>query len=275
MEPTAATTPALPRLARGDPRRVPDPRAPDQRPARSPISTTAPPRRSRSPCSRRSIATGASITPTSTAASTRSRRRRQPLYEGARDRRSPRIWAPTAARSIFVRNATEAINLVASRGASERREPATAIVLTEMEHHSNIVPWYQLAERGAPSSTGSPITDEGRLDLDAFANAARARPEARERSPTSPTCSAPSTPSAEIARIAHDAGALLLVDGAQAGPKLALDMAAARRRLLRAHRPQGVRADRDRRPVRAARAARRDAAVHRRRLDDPEGHEAS
>ena len=85
---------------------------------------------------------------------------------------------------------------------------------------------------------------------------------------TSPTRSGTINPIEEIVRRAHDAGAIVVVDGAQAVPQLPVDLARAGRRLLRLDRPQGLRADRRRRPARPRRPAGRDAALHHRRAHD-------
>jgi cysteine desulfurase/selenocysteine lyase len=145
------------------------------------------------------------------------------LYEGARQTLAAHIGADRR-ELVFVRNATEALNLVAYSWGRANVGDGDRIVVTEMEHHSNIVPWHQLAgERGAQLDW-APITDEGRLDLDALG-------KLLERGPRLVCVAHVSNvlgtinPIAEIARMAHDAGALLIVDGAQAGPKLELEMA--------------------------------------------------
>jgi len=145
------------------------------------------------------------------------------LYEGARRIVASRLGADRR-EVVFVRNATEALNLVAySWGRANLRE-GDRILLTEMEHHSNIVPWYQLAtERGA-ALDWAPLTDEGRLDLDGFRELLDRRPKVVAVAHVSNVLGT-INPIAEIARLAHEVGAIVVVDGAQAGPKLPLDMA--------------------------------------------------
>ena len=139
-----------------------------------------------------------------------------------------------------------------------------------MEHHSNIVPWQQLAERVGAEIDWVPVGDDGLLDMDAFAALLERGPKLVAVAHVSNVLGT-ENPIAEISRLAHEAGALVLADGAQAAPKLPLDVAELGRRLLRDHRPQALRADRDRRALGAARPAARDAALPRRRLDDPQG----
>ena len=139
-----------------------------------------------------------------------------------------------------------------------------------MEHHSNIVPWQQLAERAGAEIDWVPVDDDGLLDMDAFAALLERGPKLVAVTHVSNVLGT-ENPLAEISRLAHEAGALVLADGAQAAPKLPLDVAELGRRLLRAHRPQALRADRDRRALGAARPAAGDAALPRRRLDDPQG----
>jgi cysteine desulfurase/selenocysteine lyase len=145
------------------------------------------------------------------------------LYEGARRTVADHIGADQR-EVVFVRNATEAINLVASSWGRPNLQAGDRVLLTEMEHHSNIVPWYLIARERGAELDWVPITDDGRLDMDAFA-------EALERGPKLVAVAHVSNvlgtvnPIAEISRMVHEAGALVLVDGAQAGPKLPLDMA--------------------------------------------------
>jgi cysteine desulfurase/selenocysteine lyase len=145
-------------------------------------------------------------------------------YEEARRAVARRLGAD-AGEVVFTRNATEAINLVAYSWGRANVVEGDRILLTEMEHHSNIVPWYQLAaERGAELDW-APITDQGRLDLEELGSLLERRPKLVCVSHVSNVLGTVN-PIAEIARMAHRAGALLLVDGAQAGPKLPLEMAA-------------------------------------------------
>ena len=145
------------------------------------------------------------------------------LYEDARATVAAHIGADRR-EVVFVRNATEALNLVAySWGRANLRE-GDRVLLTEMEHHSNIVPWYLAAREAGAELDWAPITDEGRLDMDAFAKLLERRPKLVCVAHVSNVLGTVN-PLAEIARMAHEAGALLVVDGAQAMPKLELDMA--------------------------------------------------
>ena len=93
-----------------------------------------------------------------------------------------------------------------------------------MEHHSNIVPWQQLAERAGAEVDWVAITDEGLLDMDAFATLLESGPKLVAVTHVSNVLGT-ENPLAEISRLAHEAGALVLADGAQAAPKMPLDMA--------------------------------------------------
>ncbi|MET0925961.1 MAG: aminotransferase class V-fold PLP-dependent enzyme, partial [Solirubrobacterales bacterium] len=99
------------------------------------------------------------------------------------------------------------------------------IVLTEMEHHSNIVPWQQLAARTGAELDWVGVTDDGRLDHDAYLALLERGPKLVAVAHVSNVLGT-ENPLAEISRLAHEAGALVLADGAQAAPKLALDVAA-------------------------------------------------
>jgi len=144
------------------------------------------------------------------------------MYEGARATVADHLGADRR-ELIFVRNATEALNLVAYSWGRTNLAAGDRIVVTEMEHHSNVVPWYQVAQEKGAHLDWAPIDGDGRLDLDAFA-------QLLERGPKLVCVAHVSNvlgtinPIAEIARMTHDAGALLVVDGAQSAPKLELDM---------------------------------------------------
>ena len=146
-------------------------------------------------------------------------------YEGARATVADHIGAADRREVIFVRNATEAINLVARAWGDANVGEGDRIVLTEMEHHSNIVPWQQLAERVGAEIDWVPVDRRG---------PARHGRRSRRCSSGGRSCVAVThvsnvlgteNPLAEISRLAHDAGALVLADGAQAAPKLPLDVA--------------------------------------------------
>jgi cysteine desulfurase/selenocysteine lyase len=144
------------------------------------------------------------------------------LYEGARRTLADHLGADPR-EVIFVRNATEALNLVAYSWARFNLSAGDRILVTEMEHHSNVVPWYQVAQERGAHLDWAPITDEGRLDLDAFGSLLERGPKLVCVAHVSNVLGT-INPIPEIARLTHDAGALLVVDGAQAGPKLELDM---------------------------------------------------
>jgi cysteine desulfurase/selenocysteine lyase len=144
-------------------------------------------------------------------------------YEGARATVADHIGAADRREVIFVRNATEAINLVARAWGDANVGEGDRIVLTEMEHHSNIVPWHQLAERAGAEIDWVPVSDEGLLDMDAFAALLEKGPKLVAVTHVSNVLGT-ENPLTEISRLAHKAGALVLADGAQAAPKLPLDV---------------------------------------------------
>jgi len=146
-------------------------------------------------------------------------------YEGARATVADHIGAGDRREVVFVRNATEAINLVARAWGDANVGAGDRIVLTEMEHHSNIVPWQQLAERVGAEIDWAPFDDEGRLDMEAFAGLVERGPKLVAVTHVSNVLGT-ENPIAEIAQLSHAAGAKVLVDGAQSAPKMPLDMVA-------------------------------------------------
>jgi cysteine desulfurase/selenocysteine lyase len=145
-------------------------------------------------------------------------------YEGARATVADHFGAADRREVIFVRNATEAINLVARSWGDANIAAGDRILLTEMEHHSNIVPWQQLAERTGAVIDWVGIDDDGLLLMDEL-DAALARGPKLVAITHLSNVLGTLVPIKEVARKAHDAGALILVDGAQAAPKLAVDVA--------------------------------------------------
>lgn len=145
-------------------------------------------------------------------------------YEGARATVADHIGAADRREVVFVRNATEAINLVARAWGDANVGAGDRLLLTEMEHHSNIVPWQQLAERVGAEIDWAPIDDEGELDLAAFQTLLEREPKLVAVAHVSNVLGT-ENPIAEIARLAHAAGAKVIADGAQAAPKLPLEMA--------------------------------------------------
>jgi cysteine desulfurase/selenocysteine lyase len=144
-------------------------------------------------------------------------------FEGARATVADHIGAGDRRELIFVRNVTEAINLVAHSWGRANLAPGDRIVLTEMEHHSNIVPWQIVAEMTGAEIDWVPVTDAGALDLEVLASLLERGPKLLAVTHLSNVLGT-ETPLSRIARMAHDAGALVLADGAQAAPKLPLDV---------------------------------------------------
>jgi cysteine desulfurase/selenocysteine lyase len=145
-------------------------------------------------------------------------------FEGARATVADHLGAADRREVIFLRNATEAINLVARAWGDANISAGDRIVLTEMEHHSNIVPWQQLAERVGAEIDWAPVDGDGLLDMEALAGLLERGPKLVAVAHVSNVLGT-ENPLAEIARLAHEAGALVLADGAQSAPKLPLDMA--------------------------------------------------
>jgi len=144
-------------------------------------------------------------------------------YEGARAKVGRFLGTPDPAEIVFVRGATEGVNLVAQTFARARLAAGDEILVTELEHHSNIVPWQLVAaERGA-RIVPVPITDAGDLDLDALDRLLGPRTRLLAVGHVSNALGTVN-PVAEIVRRAHARGVPVLVDGAQAAPHLAVDV---------------------------------------------------
>lgn len=120
---------------------------------------------------------------------------------------------------VFVRNATEALNLVAYAWGLEHLREGDEVLVTEMEHHANLVPWQLVAQRTGAHLRAVPLTDEGRLDLDAFASLLSERTRVFAVTQMSNVLGTVN-PVAELAEAARARGALVVVDGAQAAPHL-------------------------------------------------------
>jgi len=133
-------------------------------------------------------------------------------YEAARRKVAAFIGAETT-EIVFTKGGTEAVNLVAAGLGASLRE-GDEIVLTEMEHHANIVPWHFLRERKGVVLKFVPLTDEGALDLEAFQRLLGPRTKVVAVSHMSNVLGT-INPVTEITRMAHEAGALVLIDGCQ------------------------------------------------------------
>jgi cysteine desulfurase/selenocysteine lyase len=144
-------------------------------------------------------------------------------YEGARAQVARLVNAPSEREIVWVRNATEAVNLVAYSWGRRNLGPGDAVVLTEMEHHANLVPWQILAQEVDGDLEFIPITDEGILRLDVFEVLLRLHPKLVAFTHVSNTLGT-INPVREMVAMAHAAGALVLVDGAQAVPHLPVDV---------------------------------------------------
>ena len=145
------------------------------------------------------------------------------LHEAARERVRAFLNARSTAEIIFTRGTTESLNLVASSFAEAFLHEGDEVVLTVMEHHSDIVPWQLARDRRGFTLRVVPMDDEGRLDLEAYAALLN------ERTRLVCCCHVSNVlgtvnPVREMARMAHDAGAYFLVDGAQSVPHFPVDV---------------------------------------------------
>ena len=146
-------------------------------------------------------------------------------FEGARKRLARFINAPDAREVIFVRNATEAINLVAYSWGRTNVGPGDLVVTTQLEHHANIVPWQQLTKEVGAQLAYVEITDDGRLDMADLRARLAEKPKLLAVALVSNALGT-INPIAEIVEMAHRAGALVLVDAAQGAPHMPVDVQA-------------------------------------------------
>ena len=147
-------------------------------------------------------------------------------YEGARDKVAAFVNARNRRECLFVRNATEGLNLVAYSYGNAHCGPGDVIVCSEMEHHSNMVPWQLLANRTGASLRYIGVTDDGRLDLDQLAAIER---EGRVRLVAvvhQSNSLGTLNPVREICDWAHERDAVVVVDGAQSAPHRPVDVQA-------------------------------------------------
>lgn len=144
-------------------------------------------------------------------------------YEEARGKVARFIGAADAREVVFTRNATEAINLVARAYVEPRLKPGDEILLTEMEHHANLVPWIMLAKRTGAVLRHIPITDEGRLDLTRLPDLLTERTRFVSVIHASNVL-ATINPVERIVEAAHARGARILIDIAQTAPHMPVDV---------------------------------------------------
>jgi cysteine desulfurase/selenocysteine lyase len=146
------------------------------------------------------------------------------MYEGAREKIAAFIGAASAHEVIYTRNTTESINLVAFSWGRKFLQPGDLIILTEMEHHSNLVPWQMLAAELNLRLEFIPVADNYLLDIDAYRELLKLGPKLVSFTHMSNVLGT-INPAKEIIRLAHEAGALTLVDGAQSVPHFKVDVA--------------------------------------------------
>lgn len=143
-------------------------------------------------------------------------------YEGARAKVAGFLRAPKATNVVFTRGATEALNLVAY-GLSHEIQPGDEIILTQMEHHSNIVPWHFLRERYGAVLKFVPVNEDGTLDLAAYKSLLSAKTKIVSVVHMSNVLGTVN-PVKQMGEWAHGAGATFIVDGTQAAVHMPIDV---------------------------------------------------
>ncbi|MGA1623402.1 MAG: aminotransferase class V-fold PLP-dependent enzyme, partial [Synechocystis sp.] len=146
-------------------------------------------------------------------------------YEGARDKVARFINAQSRQEIVFTRNATEAINLVAYSWALNNLQPGDEIITTVMEHHSNFVPWQQVAAKTGARLKFVELSEEEGFDLDYFRGLLSEKTKLVAVVHISNTLGCVN-PVADISRLAHQAGAKVLIDACQSAPHYPLDVQA-------------------------------------------------
>jgi cysteine desulfurase / selenocysteine lyase len=147
-------------------------------------------------------------------------------YEGAREKVRAYVNAPSNREIVFTRSATEALNLIAYSWGLENLGPGDVVVITELEHHANFVPWQFIAKKTGAQFAHIPIDDLGELQLDALDEiASRGNVKVVANNLVSNTLGT-INPVEKLAAWAHDQGAIMVVDAAQAAPHRAIDVQA-------------------------------------------------
>lgn len=144
-------------------------------------------------------------------------------YESARQRIAAFINADSRREIIFTRNTTESLNLLARSWGHANLQAGDRVLLTEMEHHSNIVPWQMLAAERGIVLDFIPITEDGMLDMEAYASLLDRKPKLVSMTQMSNMLGT-ITPVKQIAELAKEAGAVVAVDGAQSVPHMPVDV---------------------------------------------------
>ncbi|MGE4605130.1 MAG: aminotransferase class V-fold PLP-dependent enzyme, partial [Myxococcota bacterium] len=147
------------------------------------------------------------------------------MFERVRETAQRFLGAADSREIVFVRNTTEAINLVASSYGRANVSTGDEVLITEMEHHSNIVPWQMLCEQVGATLRVAPIDDRGALIVEEFEKLLGARTKIVAVAHVSNSLGSVN-PIADISRLAHSFGAVVVVDGAQAAPHQSVDVQA-------------------------------------------------
>jgi cysteine desulfurase / selenocysteine lyase len=144
-------------------------------------------------------------------------------YEGAREKVRAFINAPSSAQIIFTRGTTEGLNIVAQSYGRAFLKAGDEIVITPMEHHSNLIPWQQVAKVTGATLKYIPLQPDGTLSLEDVRNTITEKTKLVSVTHASNVLGT-INPVKEIAKIAHDAGAIMVVDGAQSVPHMPVDV---------------------------------------------------
>lgn len=145
------------------------------------------------------------------------------MYEDSRVKAAKFIHAPSSRQVIFTRNATESINLVAYSWGRANLKSGDLVLLTEMEHHSNLIPWQMLASERGIRLEFIPITPDGSLDLQVYQDLLKQDPKLVAFTHMSNVLGT-INPAREIIHMAHAAGAVTVLDGAQSVPHLPVNV---------------------------------------------------
>jgi cysteine desulfurase/selenocysteine lyase len=145
-------------------------------------------------------------------------------YEGARDKVARFINAPASREVVFTHGATESINLVAYAWGLDNLGPGDVVVVTELEHHSNFVPWQYIAKRTGAAFTAIPLDEHGELQLDALDEIEQAGNIKVVANNLVSNALGTINPIEKLSAWAHERGAIMVVDAAQAAPHHAIDV---------------------------------------------------